>query len=480
MIRHFTIGLCWCLISISVSAVTYTITDLGTLGGAFSGPSSVNDSGQVVGSSSIGGPYDSHAFFYDNGVMIDIGTLGGEDSVASAINNSGQIAGNSEYNWSPHEHAFFYDNGVMTDLGTLGGIISKATCINESGQVVGESHLESNQEWHAFLYDGIKMIDLGTLGGKYSFASAINNCGQVVGSSNISRDPDYDHITHSFIYDGTSMKELDTFEATYSLAIDINDKGQVVGHCMMSISLSNYHAFFYDGNKVIDIGTLGGDNSYAYGINNRGQVVGRSQVHGSSSLGDLYAFVYDKVRGMQNLNDLIPPDSGWLLKQAIDINSSGQIVGQGKIGGQNHAYLLTPIPETVYIDIKPQSCPNPLNVKSKGMLSVAILGSAVFDVNDIDIASIEILGVRLVRSSMEDVATPVAEESLPEDCLCTTEGPDGYMDLTLKFDKQAIVEAIGEVEDEDYVILTLTGFLKDGTPIEGTDCVRILKKGRVK
>jgi len=31
--------------------------------------------------------------------------------------------------------------------------------------------------------------------------------------------------------------------------------------------------------------------------------------------------------------------------------------------------------ETVNVDIEPKSCPNPLNIASKGFLSVAILGT---------------------------------------------------------------------------------------------------------
>ena len=117
------------------------------------------------------------------------------------------------------------------------------------------------------------------------------------------------------------------------------------------------------------------------------------------------------------------------------------------------------IPESVTVDIKPQSCLNPLNVKSKGMLPVANLGSDVFDVNEIDIDSLEILGTKPHRSSYEDVATPVAGDISPEDCLCNTDGADGYIDLTLKFDTQEIIEAIGPVNDGDEIILTLTGFL---------------------
>jgi len=153
--------------------------------------------------------------------------------------------------------------------------------------------------------------------------------------------------------------------------------------------------------------------------------------------------------------------------------------------GSNESYLFsvnaTILSEAVVlvpIDIKPTSCPNPVNVKSKGVLPVAVLGSDVFDVNDIDPNSVAILGVQPIRYNYEDVATPADVNAMPEDCLCSTDGPDDYLDMTLKFDTPVIIEAIGEVEDGDYVVLTLTGLLKDGTPIEGTDCVLIIEKGK--
>jgi hypothetical protein len=126
----------------------------------------------------------------------------------------------------------------------------------------------------------------------------------------------------------------------------------------------------------------------------------------------------------------------------------------------------------VAVDIKPQSCPNPVNVKSRGVLPVAILGSDVLDVNDIDFDSILFEGIAPLRGSYDDVASPVADDT---ECACTTDGADGYMDLTLKFKTQEIASALGEVVDDEMWMLHLTGNLKDGTPIEGTDCI-IIKK----
>jgi len=43
---------------------------------------------------------------------------------------------------------------------------------------------------------------------------------------------------------------------------------------------------------------------------------------------------------MIDLNSLLPAGSGWVLTDAMAINDSGQIVGNGVINGQSHAYLL--------------------------------------------------------------------------------------------------------------------------------------------
>jgi len=129
------------------------------------------------------------------------------------------------------------------------------------------------------------------------------------------------------------------------------------------------------------------------------------------------------------------------------------------------------------VDIKPGSCPNPINVKSKGVLPVAILGNAPDDVTEIDVSTILLEGVSPLRWDMKDVATPFEPYIGREDAMdCTTSGPDGFMDLTLKFDTQEIVAALGDVSDGQVVVMQLTGNLLDGTPIIGEDVVVIISK----
>ncbi len=89
-----------------------------------------------------------------------------------------------------------------------------------------------------------------------------------------------------------------------------------------------------------DLGTLPGDlDSFAYGINDAGQVVGYSFM---GEQGPERAYLWS-AGVMTDLNDLIPPDSGWVLDEAYAINDAGQIVGGGTFNGEGRAFRLTPI-----------------------------------------------------------------------------------------------------------------------------------------
>jgi hypothetical protein len=132
------------------------------------------------------------------------------------------------------------------------------------------------------------------------------------------------------------------------------------------------------------------------------------------------------------------------------------------------------------LDIKPESCPNPFNVKAQGQLPVAVLSTESFDATSIDAGTLSLEcpdgSATPIWHMLGDVATPVGPSADP--CECTEEGPDGYTDLKLKFLRQDIVAVLGEFEDGEEIELTLTGQLMDGTAFEVSDCVWILDKGR--
>lgn len=344
------LGVVLCLATPAEPAVLYNVVDLGTLGGS-SDALGVNDSGAVTGQSrkQVGASAQYRAFQYTSGPMQDIGPFSdGVWSMGKDINSSGAIVGHGDTleGGSGTTHAFIYSGGTKTDLGTLGSRYSYAYGVNDSGVVVGNARVVagSGHSYHAFRYDSAAatpaMEDIGTLSSaNYSRAWDINDSGIIVGDSKAIGGSD-----HAVRWNAEGgIDDLGTLgDGARSYARGISDSGIVVGYSEFASGNNDVHAFRYVGASMIDLGTLGGDESYAYGANDAGNVVGMAY----TGTGTQHAFLHDGT-SMLDLNDLIAPDSGWVLSGARDINSNGWIVGYGRMDGfgSSRAFLLTPVPE---------------------------------------------------------------------------------------------------------------------------------------
>jgi probable HAF family extracellular repeat protein len=86
---------------------------------------------------------------------------------------------------------------------------------------------------------------------------------------------------------------------------------------------------------------IGNANNMARALNISGQVVGSFK----DANGNDRAYIFQNNQ-MTDLNTLIPSTSGWVVRVAQAINDTGQIVGYGTIGGETHAFMMTPIPST--------------------------------------------------------------------------------------------------------------------------------------
>ena len=127
----------------------------------------------------------------------------------------------------------------------------------------------------------------------------------------------------------------------------------------------------------------------------------------------------------------------------------------------------------VDIDIRPKLCPNPLDINSPYTITVGVLGTQNFDIQDLDKNSVRLEGVAPLQIiyNLTDRSQPVVN---PQDvCDCTAAGGDGFLDREFLFKIPNIVAALDSVNNGDEVVLTLTGNLNDGTPIQGQDCVII-------
>jgi probable HAF family extracellular repeat protein len=107
---------------------------------------SVNDAGQVTGTLSTGActPFlpnypaclgNTHAFIYTGSGLVDIGTLGGTYSAGMSINNRGDVVGTSTVANGDY-HLFLYTQGHMQDLGFVQGKSLGSGLINDRGDIL--------------------------------------------------------------------------------------------------------------------------------------------------------------------------------------------------------------------------------------------------------------------------------------------------------------------------------------------------------
>jgi hypothetical protein len=195
--------------------------------------------------------------------------------------------------------------------------------------------------------------------------------------------------------------------------------------------------------------------------------------------------IYDGFTGQASLNLDFSPIANVAGEYTVSFVVTNEVPdGDGSISlaydaPYAHSVELTSSTPEVTIDIKPGSCPNPFNGKSQGSVPVAILGSAAFDVTEVDLDSLRLEGVPIVPKNVwiEDVSAPVGD---PADCYdCFDEEIDyldGYDDLVVKFYTQDLAAVIGPAPRDECVLLTLTGSTLSGEEFEASDSMVIKTK----
>lgn len=364
------------------AAVTYTIQDLG-MGWQ---PTGINDNGLIVGNILSG--VQSEVALWQGGCvgncLQNIGTLGRSYAYATSINNAGAITGFTQIGSSLNE-AFIYQNGFRADLGTLGGNQSQGYAINDFGQVAGSSNASLGYD-SAFFYGAGNMQDIGTgtatvgvpawLGQNNfltpSFASSINNQGQVVGNTHLLGGSGY---MSAFVYDPNSSNPYTIISPLASpsagsrylydptariFAVDINDAGQVVGRTYDD-ALGGNRGFIFQNGTFSD---LDASVNVPFAINNSGQILGYNNV------GPTVGMVLVDNGNVLSWTDLIGQNTSWSLSTGtgnMSLNNAGQIVGIGYLGGEQHAFLMTP------------NVPNPVDAAAPTNLELAKMSLGTYN-----------------------------------------------------------------------------------------------------
>lgn len=324
------------------AAQTYSIVDLGTLGGDSSEAVDINNLGEVVGSAATAAG-TVHAFLYRAGNMADLGTLvGGTTSRATAISDAGIVVGISGINaYGPTfrelDHGFVWYDGTMHPLGALycpctfntRHGTSRALALNSSARVVGDSLTHRAAFTHAFVWqsNGLRDLIAAEDGTSNSTAYDINDADDIAGEID----------GRAFLSRLGVLQELGALAGDAgSRARAVNNRRQVAGDSIGADG--SPHAFLWELGRLRALGALPGDGaSEARAINIAGDVVGRS---GTADFSASRAVLWRD--GMTiDLNERLAA-GGWTLLAANGINDAGQIVGVGVHAGRRRAFLLTP------------------------------------------------------------------------------------------------------------------------------------------
>ena len=305
-----------------------------------------------------------------------------------------------------------------------------------------------------------------------------------------------------------TLSPLDTFIDNIQQSGGIYDGGSKYEACFfrgIGINTLKTGNLLYELGMVWDApGDVGVDRAMDFIANYWANLGGDGD--GSGWRGD-YQAMFTMMKGLEGLAiSTLPGDIDWFNEVATYIVENQYVDGHWYHTASRGTNVLDTVwamltlekavptlVKRVPFDIKPGSCPNPINVKSKGVIPAAIMGTDNFDVTTIDPATLVLRlkdaadgGVSPLRWALADVGAPFEPFIGKEDCYEDCDGcscADGKLDLVFHFDTQEVVAALGDVNDEDCLVLEIIGALKEengGTPIVGEDVVRILVKGKQK
>ncbi len=231
------------------------LSDLGTLGGTDSEAWLANDNGQVIGIAFLNTPPEppfnqpqDDAFLWSAGTMTDLGTLGGSFSTPTSINRSGQVSIISLDATNSFFQSYLWSNGTKTVLNSVGGNFNEALMLNDAATVIGWNSDASDSNVLATLWSSAGSGQLlGTIGTDTgSIALGINKQGTVVGGSGTITLTGETNYTHAFVWQKGQMLDLNTLipagsSLTLNVAYAINNEGVIAG--LGTDSAGNTHAF---------------------------------------------------------------------------------------------------------------------------------------------------------------------------------------------------------------------------------------------
>jgi probable HAF family extracellular repeat protein len=343
--------------------------------------------------------------------MEGLGSLSGTNfgSYAYGVSEDGAIVVGQSNSGSGVEAFLWTEAGGMVGLSFLpGGSSSSAQGVSADGKVVvgtsrsGGVNQAFRCEWNEAT-STCPMVGLGFLpGGSSSHARAASYDGSVI----VGAAGSHSGVQAFRWTEASGMVGLGDLDGGDfgSFALGVSADGSVV--VGRGTSDSGSEAFRCEWNEatstcpMVGLGDLPGGNffSLAWGVSADGSVVvGEGRPDAGRE-----AFIWDATNGMRSLKEALTREFGsspgnWNLQMATGISADGlTVVGRGfNRSGDPEGWLARLQHRApVTIDMTPGSPPDSItiNLCSRGVVPVAIQGSADLDVNDIVVQTIQVAG----------------------------------------------------------------------------------------
>jgi probable HAF family extracellular repeat protein len=284
-------------------------------------PASINQSGEIAGTTSA---HKAALWSQQHGLQ-EIDLLPGyTSSEGVALNSGGQLIGIAVDLRTNRRQGFTYKDSKLLALSNG----ARPLAINDAGVIAGEARTSSNAMSGPVLWGNLIPISLGGCCG--GTAVAINQNGQVIG-----KIYDQQGHYHAFLREkGGELQQVGP-ASDYSSAVLLNDAGDYL------LQLFPGGLVFYHDGKPSHLMLAPKVPSHPRAMNSCTVIVGSFGI-----FPDYYrAFAWDVNHGFQDLNSLIPADSGWKLQEATSIDEHGDIVGWGELHREESVgFLLTPLP----------------------------------------------------------------------------------------------------------------------------------------
>jgi YD repeat-containing protein len=258
------------------------ITEFDAVGLVGTSPSSISQSGQIVGTGRRVTRFNTsvHGFGRSpSGHFFAIDVPGAGATYPMSINDSGQVAG-QYFDVTGVYHGFLRDvNGNYTTFddpngGTTSGEGTHAVAINANGTIAGDYN-DSQNVYHGFVRDqfgNITSFDIPNQshqfgGGVYVYS--INLGGQVTGVYT-----DVDGFVHSFVRD--ALGNVTSFDMPGAFGTDaaaINDQGVIVGEATRGRLFGGFQRDASGNFTEVTVPVPNGGNRVT-GITNQGRIIG--------------------------------------------------------------------------------------------------------------------------------------------------------------------------------------------------------------